>query len=871
MSRDAYRGPKLPQSLLDRVGNSNDSRFQQHGGARKARRKAERLQKKTARSQPAARRPVVKKRQDVESDDEDGVGEYEEQDAAPTPPARRKGRDSDVKPLKSILKKRQPEPVPESESSAEEYGDEDEAPAAPVVSRAVKSRLEEDDAEIAALEKKLGMRGKKSKAKDDDGLDWLVEGSESEDEGSGLKRKRPEDKKWLRDKRMKASGGDDQRDLADEEESDDELAELDGHGTDEDKLENPFSEDEVGSEDFGGFESEEDEVAPPPKKKQKENPYVAPVTQDAAPVAKYIPPSLRKPAASDEETLRQLRRQLQGLLNRLSEANMLSILQSLEDLYTRNARQHVTSTLVDLLVGLVSDSAVLNDTFLILHAGFAEAVYKVIGTDFGAQMLEKIVENIDHFRSRQAYEGKQALNLLAFLSFLYNLQLVGGAILFDYIRLLLDELSENNTELLLRIIRTSGRQLRGDDPSALKDIVLLLQRSIGQLGEANLSVRTKFMIETIHNLKNNRLKTGIASSALTAEHLTTMKRTLSTLSSSRQLKTTEPLRISLADIRDSEKKGKWWLIGASYADPAKHTSTLSSKPTGGPDPDAGYDSETPGTVNLARLARAQGMNTDVRRAIFIALLSSSNYAEAHMKILKLHLKNKQQLEIPRVLVHCAGAEEGWNPFYALVARKFCVGRGVRKAFTFTFWDVLRRLEGAGEEEEEAEAWGVRRTVNVGKFFGWLVSGGGMSLAVLRKLGPDFAWGEGGTGMLVEVLLTTVLLQVRRQASKGRRGDFPAASASAADGEHVTPSSAGEGTQSFEQSVKSLFASMAGAQEIIPGLRYLLENRVAKAELARTKKEKRDVETGCGIAVEALEEAGRAGPVLGQGEDEDDSE
>ena len=459
------RGPQLPRTLLEQVlgGDSKDERFKQAGGGRKTQRKAQRLQKKASRvnsSSAHSRR----------SRDEEKRQEYGTLPATAAPPIQ------PSRPAKSILKTARPA-KPEKDT-----------PPPPTMSSAVKNRLAEHDDEIAALEKKLGLKGKKSTAMQEDGLDWLADASDSEKGADGRgKRKRPEDTAWLQDKRRKATGSVKKPGLGEQEpfsssgsEDEDDDGSSNGPfsddeaGTDED-IANPFSDDEVRSEDFDGFDS--DNTPPePPKKKRRENPYVAPPTSQAVSTTKYIPPSLREPPASDEQSLRILRRQLQGQLNRLSESNMLSILQTLEDLYTKNPRQHVTSTLVNLLVGLISNASVLNDTFLILHAGFAEAVYKVIGTDFGAQLLEKIVAEID--RHETGAKGKEVLNLLAFTANLYNFQLVGCRLLFDYIRILLGSLSENNAELLLRVIRTSGQQLRGDDPTALKDIVLLLQRYV---------------------------------------------------------------------------------------------------------------------------------------------------------------------------------------------------------------------------------------------------------------------------------------------------------------------------------------------------------------------------------------------------------
>jgi nucleolar MIF4G domain-containing protein 1 len=418
-------------------------------------------------------------------------------------------------------------------------------------------------------------------------------------------------------------------------------------------------------------------------------------------------------------------------------------------------------------------------------------------------------------------------------------QVIGSAIIFDYIRILLDELSEINTELLLRVIRICGQSLRQNDPSALKDIVLLLQRSVAKVGEANVSVRTKFMIETINDLKNNRMKAA-STSVLAAEQTARMKKTLSSVGKSRSFKSTEPLSITLADIRDSDKKGKWWLVGASYHDPSKLANNTVAAGTKEPDideEDAGYTSES--ELNLNKLAREQGMNTEVRRAIFVTILSSVDYHHAHMQLLKLHLKNKQMLEIPRVLVHCVKAEDAYNPFYALVAMKFTGEHQKRKAFEFALWDFFRQMS---SDEEDGEEVTVRKIVNMAKFYATLVAEGGLRMTVLKKL--EFAPLDRNAGMFVEVFLTHVFTQASKPIGKKRLADTR-----------------------FEDAVKKIFVQVAGSVDVIQGLRHVIETNVSKADLALGKKETRAVEMGCRIAEEALEGAARAVPVT---EDDSDS-
>ncbi len=287
----------------------------------------------------------------------------------------------------------------------------------------------------------------------------------------------------------------------------------------------------------------------------------------------------------------------------------------------------------------------------------------------------------------------------------------------------------------------SGPQLRQDDPSALKDIVVLLQPAIARIGEANLSVRTKFMIETINSLKNNRMKTGAAASAVTSEHTLRMKKIIGSLNN-RTVKASEPLRVGLKDIRDTEKKGKWWLVGANWkTEPAEDIKGSGQDALAAGNMEADAKDIDRGTADLLQLAKEQRMNTDIRRAIFITIMSASDCHDAHLRLLKLKLKRAQELEVPRVLMHCAGAEQMYNPYYNLIARRLCSEHRMRMAFQFGLWDLFKRMgegtdgededgRGDGDEDEENDL-GMRRIVNLAKMYGTVIAEGGLSLGVLK--------------------------------------------------------------------------------------------------------------------------------------------
>ena len=856
--RQTYGGPKLPQELREQFGRCSDvtcsySRFlfktdpanrsQKNRGRngqlnRKDKRKAERVEKKTQQGRKAHTvRPVPVRskyerksaREEASSDEEEVEVDWDnvtDEGTPPPPPAKKEKKKAEEeekppKPLKSILKRTSPP--------------REESPPPAKVSRAVRERIDQESAEIAALEKKLGVKGKKKSKGADDGLDDIFgdlgDFGSSEDELAGKvpKRRRDEDDAWLASKRRKALG-------SAPEESSEEETDMEDFSTDELAAEledGDLSDEEEGSaldddESEENKDEESDDEAEPVQPRVRENPYIAPVTADSAQPSKYIPPALRGPPSSDAEALSRLKRQVQGLLNRLSEANIISILREIEQVYQNNPRGYVNTTLVDLLMGMLSDPSGLIDTFLILHAGFIAAIYKVIGPDFGAQIVERIVSEFDqHYQTNKAGSGKHTTNLMSVVAELYTFQVIGSNLVFDYVRFFLDELSDINTELLLRIVRAAGPQLRQDDPTALKDIVVLLQKSVAKVGQNNLPVRTKFMIETINDLKNNRMKTGVAASAISREHTTRMKKQLGTLST-RNLKATEPLRIGLKDIQDTDKKGKWWMVGASWRNDVVSEATVEDK-SGDSKPQQAGTLEDDDEVDLVQLAREQRMNTDVRRAIFISIMSASDFKDAQVRLNKLNLKRSQETEIPRVIVHCAGAEKTYNPYYTVLARKVCADHKTRKSFQFALWDIFKSLgerqDGAEDSDDdetsaESDSQSLRKMVNQGKLYGTLIGRKALPITSLKNL--NFPYLQPKTKIFVEVLLVTTILESQK-GSKDKRNN---------------------------KALLEVFVEVDQAPEMIAGLQYFMKKAVVKTEIVE-KGEKETVAWGCKAVMDML--------------------
>ncbi|KAG2038909.1 armadillo-type protein [Suillus americanus] len=518
---------------------------------------------------------------------------------------------------------------------------------------------------------------------------------------------------------------------------------------------------------------------------------------DAQPKAagRYIPPGLRKQANSDtNETEEQLKltRQLKGLINRMSEQNIATILDSIEDVYRNHRRHDVTSTLTNLIIDGISSHSTLLDSYVVLHAAFISSLHKLIGTAFAAYFVQNVVSSYEQHlasvegKSAKSTEvpedlGKECSNLIVLLSELYNFQVISCILIYDIIRGLLDKnLSEFRVELLLKLLRSSGQQLRQDDPMALKDIVNLAQSRA--TGEANtMSSRTRFMTETLNNLKNNKIKKTAATQHQGGDAVERMKKFLSGLGKKKHVLAHDPLRVSLEDLHSAESKGKWWLIGAAWGgDPLADQSREVPQHGGEPETD------DVSTAALLKLARKQGMNTDIRRSIFVVLMSSDDYLDACERLAQLGLTEVQQREIIRVNLHCCGNEKSYNPYYTLVCQHLSQrSHSYKITLQFCLWDFLRDLgeSSVGGLEVikslkdndvgfDVKSMSPSRMKNVAKAYAWWIAKDCCTLTIFKPV--DFTMLKPQTRTFLKELFIQLFIasQVSSPMLSNESGDYP---------------------------------------------------------------------------------------------------
>ncbi|TPX33906.1 hypothetical protein SmJEL517_g03290 [Synchytrium microbalum] len=643
-------------------------------------------------------------------------------------------------------------------------------PTEPTTVKMGQEAFEQDGYEIAYYAKKLGIKKKKgrySKELELDGLDDLLEGlgadgvatdtaidskaATIDDSDSDLDLELFNGEEEDVDQDMEEEDHDEEEDSdndMDHLDSDDELIgeeeELDPAEEDDDE-----EVDEAIADEHGSSSSSDNELD------DKDNADQS----SSLSATKYVPPHLRQQPKGEQ--YERLRKQLQGLINRLSDSNLESIFMGVESCFQNYPRHDVTEILTTLLIASVAEKIHLLDSFVCNYAALISAIYSLVGGDIGAQMLQSTVELFLKARSTNSLDdataSRQASNLAALLAFLYNFQVVACVLIYDLVRECIAGLSETDVEVLLKLLRLSGSQLRSDDPQSLKDIVAAVQSEASKRDMT--SSRLKFLVESILDLKNNRKrKTGGGNVDVLVEQQERVKKMVGGIIMKRHGHGHEALRCSLDEIKSVNERGRWWVVGAAWAG---RQQTQDQVPSSSAQPDnnnSNHHTTTTTSNNnmsgLLELARKQGMNTEIRRNVFVALMSSEDCTDALSRLESLKLTPPRDREAVRVLVHCCTREKAFNPYYALVAQRL-VDRNFSMKVTlqYVLWDALKSLE-------EGE---VRKTVHLARLYAYLIGKGAMSLHILKIL--NFASLSPAQQIFLTALFENLLKMPKEGSSK----------------------------------------------------------------------------------------------------------
>ncbi|GMF45926.1 unnamed protein product [Phytophthora fragariaefolia] len=390
------------------------------------------------------------------------------------------------------------------------------------------------------------------------------------------------------------------------------------------------------------------------------------------------------------------------------------------------------------------------------------ALYHSVGSEVGGFFVEKLVRNLTDSVEKEKKQlceagvprddgdddgrtSKEPVNLMLFVMTLYNFGVVHCTLVYDLFRAFVESFSSTDIELIHQLLKVGGAQLRADDADALRQMVAAVQQKVGEAQQANggsqPEERVRFILDLIYDLKKSskhgkgRNAGGKAGAGGGALDVPSLKKWLGRVKT-RCGNTNNPLRVSLHELLNADEDGRWWIVGGTWVGYQQQKSA----DDGNAENEAVREND-----RLLKLAEKQHMNTDVRKKIFVALMGATDCFDAYERLLQLHLKEKQEREIVRVLLHCCGQENKFNKYYLVLAEKLCeMDQRYKFTFQLAFWDIFKQMESLKP----------RRLYNQAQMLAGLVLSSSLSLSCLKVL--DFTQLEDKSILFLRVLMEEIL-------------------------------------------------------------------------------------------------------------------
>ena len=428
---------------------------------------------------------------------------------------------------------------------------------------------------------------------------------------------------------------------------------------------------------------------------------------------KYISPHLRN-QSEEESSMREVRRQVTSLMNKVGKENIVFTCQSVEKIFSSSPPQQFS----EMFVGkFLADCQIDNNQLaskLVLYYSFVFAYLFASNQKSSiliSHLLESLVslfrkilpalsleENVKELTSSQDLKENKdegtAKNVVRMFAHLYQFKVISCHLIFDLIRLLISDLNPLTIELLLCILQEVGSFIRKDDPASLAQIIKSLLSNPYVSGtdrqKSPLHGRVSYMLQMITEIKNNK-------SAQKEFAHTQLQQIFRSATKNRQ---NTPFTVGWTDILQSETNGKWWLVGSAFAN-SKNSSKFVDKKDGAELEFQLENEEDDFQSNekLLTIASKHKMNTPVRKSIFMVVLTSTDYMECFERIDKLKLSGRQERDIVYVVGHCCLSEKKYNEFYSMLAQRLCLHNS-QFALTFRnyFKDRIKQIDSLNDQQ-----------------------------------------------------------------------------------------------------------------------------------------------------------------------------
>ncbi|KAH9918401.1 MIF4G-domain-containing protein [Epithele typhae] len=302
-----------------------------------------------------------------------------------------------------------------------------------------------------------------------------------------------------------------------------------------------------------------------------------------------------------------------------------------------------------------------------------------------------------------------------FIAHLVNQSIADEIIALQILVLLLERPTDDSIEIAVGFMREVGAFLSENSPKATASV---FERFRAVLNEGTISHRVQYMIEVLMQVRKDKFKDN----PIIPEGLDLVEedeQITHRIQLEEELQVQEGLNIFKADPNYLENEERYKQIKAEILGEGSDDDESGS---GSEDEDDDDDDDEEAVAEKEGIEdRTQTNLINLRRVIYLTIMNSVNYEEAVHKLLKVQIKEGQEIELVKMIIECCSQERSYIPFYGLVGERFC---RLNRVWFDCFEQAFR------EYYETVHRYETNRLRNIARFFGHLLASDAVSWNVL---------------------------------------------------------------------------------------------------------------------------------------------
>ncbi|KAL6502980.1 hypothetical protein OROHE_024148 [Orobanche hederae] len=439
--------------------------------------------------------------------------------------------------------------------------------------------------------------------------------------------------------------------------------------------------------------------------KQERNVGIDVVAESGRSGGVYIPPFRLARMMRDIEdkssveyqrmTWEALKKSINGLVNKVNATNIKNII---PELFAENLIRGR---------GLFCKSCMKSQ---MASPGFTDvfaALVAVVNTKFpevGDLLLRRTISQLQ--KSYKRNDKPILLAVVKFIAHLVNQQVVHELIALELLTLLLEKPSDDSVEVAVGFVTECGSLLQDLSPRGLHGI---FERFRGILHEGEIDKRVQFLIEGLFALRKAKFQ-GYPAVRPELDLVDQEDQLTHEVSLLDEINPEESLHIFQPDPKFSENEKRYeelkrQILGEESEDEAESDKDADS------DDEDDEESEEENEEQMKIKDETETNLINLRRTIYLTIMSSVDFEEAGHKLLKIKLEPGQEMELCIMLLECCSQERTYLRYYGLLGQRFCMINKIHQEnFEKCFveqYSMIHRLE-------------TNKLRNVAKFFAHLL-------------------------------------------------------------------------------------------------------------------------------------------------------